>query len=210
MYYIQIQTKFLNVKNGAELSDAATAKYTVSGKSTSTVSAGSIVSVDDLNTVLSVSVVAASGYSVKSISVEASEYFKGKRYLSKGENSGSETLEGFDLSSMVNSAQTMDEYIQISCYVYVDSLTKTLTYNLNGGSDGPQDSTFTANVSFRLSTTAPTKEGSTFYGWTVAGTETRYTAGATVTFDSDTTLYAMWSTTEWQEEKFENSLVYKT
>ena len=50
---------------------------------------------------------------------------------------------------------------------------------------------------------------SSFYRWNVAGTSTVYQKGATVTFDDDITLYAMWSNTDFTPEKYEDSLVYK-
>ena len=86
--------------------------------------------------------------------------------------------------------------------------TKKLHYDMNGGTGGPSDTTFTANSSFKLSTTIPTKSGSTFYRWsTASGIE--YSSGASVSFSSDTVLYAMWNNKDYPPKDYYNRLVYK-
>ena len=86
--------------------------------------------------------------------------------------------------------------------------TKKLHYDMNGGTGGPSDTTFTPNSSFRLSTTIPTKSGATFYRWsTASGIE--YPSGATVSFSSDTVLYAMWDNKDYPKRSYYNRLVYK-
>ena len=70
----------------------------------------------------------------------------------------------------------------------------TVTYNANGGSGAPsaQSKDYGANIT--LSSTAPTKTGYTFLGWSTSSTATNATYQASSSFSSNanTTLYAVW------------------
>ena len=72
----------------------------------------------------------------------------------------------------------------------------TVSYNANGGTGAPAAQEKTPGVSMTLSTTVPTKAGSTFLGWATSpsATTAQYAAGATYTTDANVTLYAVWST----------------
>lgn len=69
----------------------------------------------------------------------------------------------------------------------------TLSYDATGGSGAPGSVTqFDKN--FKISTAVPTKEGYNFKGWNTKqdGTGTTYSAGANITIEESTTLYAIW------------------
>jgi len=74
----------------------------------------------------------------------------------------------------------------------------TITYNANGGSGAPGNTTGTASSttkSMTLASTTPTRSGYTFQGWSESSTATSatYSAGGTYSFDYGTTnLYAVW------------------
>ena len=79
---------------------------------------------------------------------------------------------------------------------------------MNGGSGGPSDSTFTAGEYFRISSTKPTKSGSTFYRWSTASGKV-FASGSNVKFQSDTVLYAMWNSKDYPKRNYYDRLVYK-
>lgn len=69
----------------------------------------------------------------------------------------------------------------------------TLTYDANGGSDGPSsESDVTSTI---ISSTVPTRDGYYFLGWSASSyaTSASYVAGSTITLSADTTLYAVWA-----------------
>lgn len=76
--------------------------------------------------------------------------------------------------------------------------TISLTYSANGGTGGP--GTVSANVynstttyTFTISSTAPTKSGYTFMGWSTANdTSVEYSSGNTYALSANATLYAVW------------------
>ena len=77
--------------------------------------------------------------------------------------------------------------------------TVTITYNANGGSGAPASQSGTmynaqANVSITLSSTKPTRTGYTFLGWNTDknATSATYASGGSYSFNTDTTLYAIW------------------
>ena len=78
----------------------------------------------------------------------------------------------------------------------------TIKYNANGGSGAPSDTTMTSSTatkSITLSSTAPTRSGYQFLGWSESSTATTatYSPGTAYTFDYGTTnLYAVWKTTK--------------
>lgn len=76
--------------------------------------------------------------------------------------------------------------------------TYTITYNANGGVGAPPKQTKTHGVSLTLSSTAPTRDGYRFLGWSHydGATSPTYYPGDTYTANSSTTLYAVWKKIE--------------
>ena len=73
--------------------------------------------------------------------------------------------------------------------------TYTLSYNANGGNGGPTEQTgLKYNELAPLSTTAPTKDNSTFLGWATTSNATVPTVTDPIQIKGDTTLYAVWQT----------------
>lgn len=73
----------------------------------------------------------------------------------------------------------------------------TLSYDTNGGSEGPtsesailynSDTSYTFNISHKI----PVKNGSTFIGWGTTSSTASYTSGDKITLTSGATLYAIW------------------
>ena len=114
-----------------------------------------------------------------------------------------------DIKDFIANADSAEHATSIEVYCYITCSKKKLHYDANGGTGAPADQEFTAGSQFRLSTTEPTKTGSTFQGWNIAGTTTKYSSGAYVTLQSDTTLYAMWTATDYQKDSYFDALVYK-
>lgn len=71
----------------------------------------------------------------------------------------------------------------------------TISYNANGGSDAPASQTKWYGTSLKLSTTKPTKSGSTFSEWNTKsdGSGTSYDPGDSYTKNEKATLYAIWA-----------------
>ncbi len=70
----------------------------------------------------------------------------------------------------------------------------TLTYNMNGGSGSIASQRVSANTSFRLSSTKPTRSGYTFLGWSTSksATTASYAPGTSIKLNGNVTLYAVW------------------
>lgn len=70
----------------------------------------------------------------------------------------------------------------------------SVTYNANGGSGAPGAQTKWYGETLTLSTTAPTRVGYTFLGWSTSSTATAatYQPGGSYTANSGTVLYAVW------------------
>lgn len=70
----------------------------------------------------------------------------------------------------------------------------TINYNSNGGNGAPGSQTVITGTSVTLSNTKPTRAGYAFIGWSTdsQSTESTYNPGEKYTFNSDTTLYAIW------------------
>lgn len=214
-YYAKIKPVLVDMKNGEELDAGATISCTISGRATTTptLSIGEFttVTVSDDSTVLSLTATPTSAYTLTAINSEVYECFNGEYVIFSASTSSTSPLSDVDLSELAQSAQSDDTAIEVVIYIYLNNKTKTLTYNANGGADAPDPQTFTAGANVTISSVVPTKDGSTFYRWNLAGTTTTYASGAVVVggFDRDTTLYAMWSSTDYTDEKYEDSLVYK-
>ena len=79
--------------------------------------------------------------------------------------------------------------------------TYTVSYNANGGSGAPSAQTKTYNVALTLSSTAPTRTGYSFLGWSTSSTATSatyctgpsHTTNNSYTTNARVTLYAVWS-----------------
>ncbi len=75
--------------------------------------------------------------------------------------------------------------------------TRTLSYNMNGGTDGPSSqscSSTSTSCSITISSTKPTKTNYVFAGWSTSSSATSasYQPGSSITLSSNTTLYAVW------------------
>lgn len=70
----------------------------------------------------------------------------------------------------------------------------TVSYNVGGGSGGPEPQTKDGGVDLTLSSVAPTWTGHTFVEWNTSsdGTGDGYAPGGTFVVDADTVLYAIW------------------
>jgi len=71
----------------------------------------------------------------------------------------------------------------------------TITYNVNGGMNGPVNQDVEIGQSATISSVVPTRTGYTFSGWnTIAnGSGTSYSAGTTYNQSKDLLLYAVWT-----------------
>ncbi len=71
----------------------------------------------------------------------------------------------------------------------------TVSYDLNGGLEGPDGSTVDAGSEYDIPDTIPKKEGHTFAGWTSVKDSSvkEYDPGDTLYPETNTTLYAIWS-----------------
>ena len=82
------------------------------------------------------------------------------------------------------------------------SVTRTLSFNANGGTGAPASQTGTdtgSGATITISSTAPTRTNYTFAGWNTnsSGTGTNYSSGGSITITADTTLYAKWTAVQY-------------
>ena len=82
----------------------------------------------------------------------------------------------------------------VTLYAIWKAHTYSVTYNTNGGANGPSSQTKTHDVALTLSTTVPTRANYNFLGWGLSSTATTiaYSPGASYTANTSTTLYAIW------------------
>lgn len=82
----------------------------------------------------------------------------------------------------------------VTLYAQWTANTFTVTYNANGGTDGPSKQTKTYGVTLTLSTSKPTRTNYTFKGWSTSASSTTvsYNAGGSYTNNANATLYAVW------------------
>lgn len=78
------------------------------------------------------------------------------------------------------------------------SVTRTLSFDANGGTGAPSSQTGTdtgSGATITISATAPTRTGYSFAGWNTnsSGTGTNYSSSGSITISADTTLYAKWT-----------------
>ncbi len=121
-------------------------------------------------------------------------------------NSISSTMFPSNGLTIVPSSSSLNAAIEITAATLVvvtneNDYSYTLAYNANGGSGAPSNQTGTSvgaspSYTFTISTTAPTRTGHTFLGWSKSSTATSasYYGGVTLTVTSagTTTLYAVW------------------
>ena len=212
--YLQISADLVDVYNGSVLETGATIKFSYTdsiGHTFVTIPTGSVTTISSEWEIKSVSFIAEpqTGRTFSSFSIEVVEKFDNYEVVS---DTASFTEASFSYDNIWKFLETSNSeqsatLIRVKCRL--DRSTRTLKYDANGGSGAPTSSEFTPGTRFRLSTTKPTKSGATFNGWNIAGTTEKYAAGAYVTLYDDTTLYAMWSSTDYQPIGFYDSLVYK-
>lgn len=93
--------------------------------------------------------------------------------------------------------------IPYSSYRYVEitratnaskTVTYTITYNANGGTNAPASQTKTKDVALTLSNTKPTRTGYNFLGWATTSTASsaQYSSGSSYNANANVTLYAVW------------------
>ena len=70
----------------------------------------------------------------------------------------------------------------------------TITYDVNGGTNKPENQTKQEGISIKLSSVIPTRKGYKFLGWSTNknATTATYAANATFSEDGNITLYAVW------------------
>lgn len=85
-------------------------------------------------------------------------------------------------------------------YAIWKAITYTVSYNANGGSGAPASQTKTYGVTLTLSSTAPTRTGYTFLGWSTSSSATSatyctgpsHTTNNSYTTNAAATMYAVW------------------
>ena len=85
-------------------------------------------------------------------------------------------------------------------YAVWKAITYTISYNANGGSGAPSSQTKTYGVALTLSSTAPTRTGYTFLGWSTSSSATSatyctgsaHTTNNSYTTNAAATMYAVW------------------
>lgn len=104
---------------------------------------------------------------------------------------------GWDLLSLISSQSgTVNLYIEFTLYV-TSVVTYTISFDLSGGS-GNFSSIQTSNGSAVLPSETPTRDGYIFLGWSTSSSSTtaEYSAGQTITVNSDIILFAVWQKNE--------------
>ena len=79
-----------------------------------------------------------------------------------------------------------------------NSLTYTVNYDANGGTNAPAKQTKVHGTDLILSADAPSKAGHSFLGWSTSNDSTvEYQVGATYSANANVTLYAVWKANEY-------------
>jgi len=121
-------------------------------------------------------------------------------------SSGNESEEDFVVTNYVCSVVTLVPNLCVAGGAVTKSnpyilelleTTYTLTYNDNGGSGAPSNQSNTnktGSATFTISSTTPTRSGYEFKGWSTSSSATSasYSAGGSITINSNMTLYAVW------------------
>lgn len=92
------------------------------------------------------------------------------------------------------SGATYSANTAVTLYAVWKANTYKITYNANGGTGAPSDQTKTHGVNLTLSNVIPTRTNYNFLGWGTSelSTTVAYSAGATYSSNTNTTLYAVW------------------
>lgn len=95
-------------------------------------------------------------------------------------------------SYLAGSTQTFSG--SVTLYAVWELLTYTISYNANGGVNAPAAQTKTYGQNLTLSSSAPTRNGYLFKGWSTSSTATtaQYQPGGTYSANGNATLYAVW------------------
>lgn len=112
---------------------------------------------------------------------------------------------GFTVSSPVIIGYTPNQNFVSGTYgdgnhtVYYYEKIYTVSYNANGGSGAPSSQTKKYTSNLTLSSIKPTRAGYNFQGWGTYASDTavKYSPGDTFTTNADTTLYAIWTATNY-------------
>ncbi len=109
------------------------------------------------------------------------------------------TFLGWAASAKATSAtyQPSDSYTadsKITLYAVWKANTYTVIVDANGGVDAPESQEKTHDIALTLPSTAPTRTGYTFLGWSTSAdaTEAEYLPQGNFLLEGDTTLYAVW------------------
>lgn len=213
-YYARLKINLVNADNGRLIDTGATLKYSVSNDSTA---ANTTIDIDkwtelnpaDGNNVFNFLATLATNYTFVKFTADIRQWYNDGVLIMATPKSDANPYGSLDIGDYIANADSAEHATSIEIYCYITCSKKKLHYDANGGTGAPADQEFTAGTQFRLSTTSPTKTGSTFQGWNIAGTTTKYSSGAYVTLQSDTTLYAMWTATDYQKDSYFDALVYK-
>lgn len=214
-YHAKLKVNIIDADNGVVTNVGATMKYSISP---TTQSASTAITLDEYLTLnpqndstvlnfLADSIL--TNYSFAKYTVEIKEFYNDGYIIMSTPNSTQNPYGGLDIKDYISRADSADHATIIEVHCHLNCTKKKLHYDANGGTGAPADQEFTAGTSFTLSATAPTKTGSTFQGWNVAGTTTKYAKSASVNFQHNTTLYAMWTATDYQKDAYYGALVYK-
>lgn len=212
--YLQIFADIVDVYTGAVLETGARIKFSYTDNfehAFNYIQIGNKTTISSESDIKSVSfaVEPQTGRTFSSYSVEIVEKFDNYDVVSDTTSSTEPSFSYNDIGKFLENSTSEESATLIRVTCKLDRSKRTLKYDANGGEGAPSEYEFTPGTRFRLSTTSPTKSDATFKGWNVAGTTEKYAAGAYVTLYNDTTLYAMWSATDYQPLGFYDSLVYK-
>lgn len=213
-YNAKVKIHLVNADNGRLIDTGATLKYAVGSSSASPSTAINLdewvaINTNNENTIFNFYATLATNYSFVKFTADIRQWYGNGMLIMSTPMSNANPYGTLDIKDFIANADSAEHATSIEVYCYITCSKKKLHYDANGGTDAPADQEFTAGSQFRLSTTNPTKTGSTFQGWNIAGTTTKYSSGAYVTLQSDTTLYAMWTATDYQKDSYFDALVYK-
>ena len=213
-YNAKIKVHLVNADNGRLIDTGATLKYAVGSSSSSPSTSINLdewvaINANDESTIFNFGATLATNYSFVKFTADIRQWYRDGMLIMSTPMSDANPYGTLDIKNFIAHADSAEPATSIEAYCYRTCRKKTLQYNANGGTGAPADQKFTAGSQFRLSTTEPSKTGSTFQGWNIAGTTTKYGSGAYITLQSDTTLYAMWTATDYQKDSYFDALVYK-
>ena len=213
-YNAKIKVHLVNADNGRLIDTGATLKYAVGSSSASPSTSINLdewvaINANDESTIFNFGATLATNYSFVKFTADIRQWYRDGMLIMSTPMSDANPYGTLDIKNFIANADSAEHATSIEVYCYITCSKKKLHYDANGGTGAPEDQKFTAGSRFRLSTTEPSKTGSTFQGWNIAGTTTKYGSGAYITLQSDTTLYAMWTATDYQKDSYFDALVYK-